>query len=347
MYEDLTPEYIKNDILEGFSLAETREGSYANTLVSPTAYEIWKTFMALNGVVPMIYIDETSGPYIDIRAGQYGITRKPGAKAVAEAMFYGEDGLTIPAGKVFLSADPLQFTLDTDVTIEDGSAQGRLTAVEIGEAYNAPAGAIFRQLINLTGLAVVESGAATGGTDAESDAALVGRYYSFLQRPQTSGNASHYYHWALEVDGIEAAKVLPLWDGPGTVKVLIAGPHNQPVDASITAKTAAHIESVRPIGAAVTVKSAEGRAIDVSAVVILRQSTDAATVQEAFERSLSRYLESIAFSEFIVVYHRIGHILLDLPGVVDYTSLIVNGGTADIILDSEEVPVVGTVEVSV
>ena len=346
MYENLTPEYIKSDILENIHLADTREGSYTNEVVTPLAYEIWRTLQSLDAVEPMVYVDETSGIYIDKSAAAYGMARKPGTKAKAEAAFHGADGTIVLAGKVFLTADSLQYTLDANVTITGGEAHGTLTAAEAGSAYNVPAGAIFRQLVNQPGLETVESGEAAGGSDPESDAALVARYNEYRRSPSTSGNAAHYRQWALEVDGIAAAKVAPLWDGPGTVKVLVVGAGNQPVDGAIVAECAAHIEQVRPIGAEVTVLSATGRPIDVDAVVTIKPSTDIASVSEAFAAALGAYLESIAFTEYVVVYNRVGYMLLDIPGVVDFASLSVNGGTADVSIGDDEVPVPGEIGVS-
>ena len=346
MYEHYTPEYIKADILGGLKLADTREGSYNNTLVSGVAHVMWKVLQSLDAVVPMVFVDDTSGRYIDLSADSYGIKRKPGARARAEAVFHGVDGTVVKKGKIFMTADSLRYSLDSDSIISGGAAEGRLTALEPGAAYNAPAGAIFRQSVNQAGIESVECSAAEGGSDAETDAALVGRYDEYRRRPPTSGNVAHYMQWALESDGVGAAKVEPLWAGPGTVLVLVAGPKKQPVDGATVAGCAAHIESQRPIGADITVKSADGLAIDVSALVSLRPSTDAAAVGEAFAVALADYLEGIAFTGGPVVYNRIGYILLGLPGVVDFRALAVNSGSADVEVGVGEVPIMGQIEVA-
>jgi len=233
MYEDLTPEYIKSDILEDIQLADTREGSYTNTIISPVAYEMWKVYQALDAVVPIVFVDETSGIFIDKNADAYGLLRKQGKQAQADVIFHGVDGTVILAGKGFLTAESLQYTLDSNVTITGGVGVGTLTAVDVGETYNAPAGAIYRQQVNQSGIEIVESGTATGGANAETDAAFVKRYNEYRRRPPTSGNKAHYMQWATDSEGVGAAKVIPLWAGPGTVKVLVAGERNQPVDSTI------------------------------------------------------------------------------------------------------------------
>ena len=317
-----------------------------NDMISAVAYEMWKYYQGLDAVIPIAYVDKTSGEYIDKRCSEYGITRKAGAKAAANLTFTGTDGTVIPKGKVFLTSDSLQFETDEAVTIASGTASVTATAAEIGEDYNVDAGTITLQLVSISGLTSVTNDKATGGADAETDAALVTRLYDSLQNPSTSGNAAHYKQWALAVDGVGAAKVLPLWNGAGTVKVLIVGNDNEPVDSTIVANCFANIEENRPIGATVTVASAEGLAINISATITIDSTTTKDAVQTAFKTALQEYLSIIAFTKYTLVYNRISYMLLDIDGVVDYSSLSINGGTTNITIGSSQVPTVGTVVIT-
>lgn len=347
MYENLTVESIKADILSRIAAGiDTREGSFTNDMVSPVAYEIWKLYQSLDAVVPIAYVDETSGEYIDKRCAEFGITRKAGTKAATTLHFTGTDGTEIPAGKVFLTADSLEFETTAAVIISAGTAMVTATAAEIGEAYNVAAGTITRQLAAVSGLTAVTNDAAAGGTNAETDAALVARLYAFLRRPATSGNAYHYEQWALAVDGVGAVKVTPTWDGPGTVKVLIAGDDKQPIDTSIVSDCAARIEENRPVGAAVTVLSVSALTVNVAAAVTIDGTATKEAVEAAFAAALTAYFKNIAMAQHTVVYNRVAYILLDIDGVTDYTSLTVNGGTANVTVGADQVPVVGTVEVA-
>lgn len=346
MFEDKTPESIKADILGDISLADTREGSYTNEIVSPVALEIWKLYDSLKALLPIVFVDETSGEYIDKMAARYGIVRKAGTKATALMLFAGTDGTIVPKGTVFLTADGLQFITDEVATIVAGVASVTATALEVGEFYNVSAGTITQQIVSISGLSTVTNEAATGGTDPESDASLVTRLYAYLQKPASSGNVYHYEQWALEVDGVGAVKVVPLWDGAGTVKVLIVGPNKGPVDPTIVTNCAEHIEQYRPIGAEVTVISAEGAEINVTATVELESTTTKAIVQAELAKRLTEYLQAIAFDKYEVVYNRIAYMLLDIDGVVDYSILTVNGGTDNITIDADQVPVAGTVVIS-
>ncbi|SEU20227.1 Baseplate J-like protein, partial [Enterocloster clostridioformis] len=51
------------------------------------------------------------------------------------------------------------------------------------------------------------------GSDEESTKALLERYLTKVQKPSTSGNRYDYYNWAMECEGIGAAKVFPLANG--------------------------------------------------------------------------------------------------------------------------------------
>ncbi|MCX7615626.1 MAG: baseplate J/gp47 family protein, partial [Clostridiales bacterium] len=298
MYESMTVEDIKSDILGRISTdIDTREGSYTNDMISAVAYEIWKTYQSLDAILPIAFVDETSGEYIDKRCAEYGITRKAGTKATATLHFTGTDGTIIPAGSVFLTVDGLEFETSATVTISNGTASAIATASEVGETYNVDAGTITQQIVSISGLSGITNDKATGGTDPETDAAFVARLCDYLQKPATSGNINHYEQWALAVNGVGAAKVTPLWNGAGTVKVLIVGADKGPVDSAIVANCLANIELNRPIGATVTVESATGLSVNISAEITIDSTTTKAAVRTAFTEALDTYLKSIAFEK--------------------------------------------------
>lgn len=346
MYENITPEGIKAEILAEITGMDTSEGSYINILVSPIAYQIWTYYTALEAVMPIIFVDETSGPYIDKWCAVYGIVRKPGTKAKAVISFEGTAGMIVPAGKIFLTEDGRSFELESDVILADGSGEGTVVAIKDGSAYNVPVGAISVQSSTLPGLTFWENQEATGGTDEESDAALVGRLYEFLQKPSTSGNIYHYRQWAKETTGVGECRVFPLWDGPGTVKVVISGQDGGVASKDAISDCKNHIEEMRPVGAEVTVVSAQELAINISAVIVTDNTITVDDVKAQFEKGVKDYLESIAFKKDEVVYARIAFILMDIPGVQDYKTLTINDGDENIVIADEEIPVLGVVQVA-
>lgn len=58
-------------------------------------------------------------------------------------------------------------------------------------------------------------------------------------------------------------------------------------------------------------------------------------------------MKDVAFAITYVSYAKVGTLLLGTPGVIDYQELSLNGGTANVTLTDEEIPVLGTVELGV
>jgi len=107
-----------------------------------------------------------------------------------------------------------------------------------------------------------------------------------------------------------------------------------------------HIEDVRPIGATVTVASATGVAINIAVTLTLAAGYTAEQVTGYIEANIIEYLKDIAFVETYVSYARIGSTILDTEGVLDYSGLTVNGGTANIAIADTEVAVLGAVTIT-
>lgn len=344
LFEDQTPEVIRDRILSGMgSELQTREGSYTYNLASPIAFEMWRVLMTLDELVYAFYITPDSGPWLDAHADLLALARRKGTKAAATVRFKGRNGVKVPAGTQFYTAAGLEFLLVYDVTLANGSGTGYLQAAVVGDEYNVDAGEITRILRSISGLESWTSEMATGGTDPESDVSLFERIDFRRKRPATSGNENHYIEWARECDGVGGAKVQRLWDGPGTVRVIIVGDDCRPVDETVVNACAAHIETQRPVGAEVAVISAEGVAISVSASVKLDSSATLAAATLEFEDKLAAYLQPMAFEEKTVYYTRIGALLSSVDGVIDYENLLVNGSMDNVTIGDIAVPVAGEV----
>lgn len=365
MFEDRTRESIKAEMLAEVNPSSglsTLEGGFLDQVFGPASVELEKVYAAMNTVFCLFAIDETCGGLIDIAAENYSIERKDGVSATATIHFVGASGAHIPAGTVFSTADGLIYSLRDAVTLTaSGQGDGLLVAEDVGSRYNVADGKIDRIYDNLSGLEYFSVGEATGGIDEESDAALVGRYYDKLQRPVTSGNPNHYRQWAMEVAGVGEAKVISLINGPGTVGVTLVSENFGPVDNAVVSKTVEHIEAVRPVGISVApaVKSAEALPINVTVVSKLNTTVTEKSVAVAFRARLEEYLRSLVEDkysktyekiaddkDYTVSYNRVATILMTTPGVVDYTSLTINGGKVDVTIGKDQVPAAGEVTVT-
>ena len=351
-FDSLTPEGVQ-DMLRAFAEDElglsTAQGTLLQIILAPGAYVFWEGLQALRAQVPISFVDETSGSFIDKDAAGYGITRKPGTAASVLLTFTGSAGTTVPAGTLCVTQDGLGFATDEDLTLgEDGRGTVTATADAVGTAYNVLAGAIVSTQQAVSGVtSLINEAAAAGGTDPETDAALFARLDAYKKTPPTSGNDRHYHQWALEVNGVGAASVIRCWDGPGTVKVIIADMALHPVTEELRAEVAAYIETQRPVTAEVTVESAAGVPVTVSVTVSTDGTVFKLDTEQTLTERLAEYLGEIAFTEGAeVVYNRVLALVMGLPGVIDCSGLTVNGGTANVPLDATQIPMLGTVTVS-
>lgn len=346
MYENQTYDAIMARLLAAVpDTLDKREGSFIWDALSPAALELAQLYIQLDLVMQYGFAQTTYGQYLDYRAGEHGLARKEATKATGQVTITGSSGTVVPAGSLLATGAGVQFETLAEVTIgETGSITTDVRAVEAGTRGNVPAATITVIPVSIAGVtAVTNMSSTTGGTDQETDAALLERLLEKVRTPATSGNVAHYLQWAKEVPGVGDAKVFPLWNGNGTVKIVIIDSNKQPAGAEIVANVAAYIEEVRPIGATVTVESATALDIDVIATLTLTPETVLADVKTAFEAALTSYLKQIAFKQSYVSYAQVGSLLLDTPGVLDYSNLTLNTGTGNVAIGDTQVAVKGTV----
>ena len=349
---EVTPESLKAEMVSRLAerglQVDTREGSFADLLISEAAYQYYKTWAQYKTALAAAVPGEESGIYLDQFAQQYGMTRSAAATAHVELKFTGEDGTAIPAGTVALTAGGLRDETDLAGTISGGAVVIPATAEAAGAIYNVAAGTTTRFLVTAPGVtAVTNPDAAEGGADAESDAAFYRRIHTRLSQPVASGNVYYYQQLALEISGVGQAKTLPLWDGPGTVKVVVASEDKQPLDEDVVAQVQQHMDDQRVIGADVTVVSAEALEITVAATCTLDAGTLPATVEAELEERLEEYFAEMAFGlAGEIRRNQVALRLLSCDGVVDYTALTLNGAAENVAKSAEQVPVLGAVTVS-
>ena len=151
--------------------------------------------------------------------------------------------------------------------------------------------------------------------------------------------------WAKEISGVGDAKCLPLWNGNGTVKVVIINSDKGTASQELITEVTEHIEENRPIGADVTVESATPLVIDISVSLILSTDTDVESAKEKISESIKSYLKKSAFTSKYISYAQLGGCILNCDDVIDYNTFTLNGGTENINIQETEVPVLGVVTI--
>lgn len=340
MWESMTYEAILADALSRVpSDVDKREGSVIFDAIAPTCYKLAEYYAQLDNFVNLVLADTAVGEYLDRVADERNLMRKLATAAVRQAT--ASEAVTV--GSRWAIND---IVYDITALISDGIYSATCeTTGSIGNSYTGQ----LSNIDNTSDATVTLGDIITPGEDEETDDALRSRYMQKVQNPGTSGNPAHYKQWALEVPGCGGAKVFPLWNGNGTVKILVVD-SDMAIDSSLPAKVLNYITrpdnpelQLNPIGATLTVESPTALVIATTANVKLDGSQTLAQVQTAFAASLADYLKSSVFKTYSVSYAKIGSLLLSTPGIADYDTLMVNGGTANITLADTDIPIAGTV----
>lgn len=311
---------------------DKREGSVIYDALAPCAYYLAQQTFLLENFVDLVFADTAAGEYLDRIAAMFGLTRKPATYAVRKLL----TSAAVTAGTRWTIKD-VTYSIKKQLAELEYEAQCEL-AGDIGNQYSGS----LQPVSQVSGVTAELADIIIAGADKETDSALRRRFYDKARQPATSGNAFHYMQWASEVPGVGAAKVFPLADGPGTVLVLIVNSDKE-ISPALEPLVSAYIEQKRPVGATVTVSSPAGKPIDISAEIILDGSRTKAEVFADFSTAVRQCLKEMVFTEYRISHGKIGSILLAVAGVSDYSNLLLNGTTGNIMIAEKEVPAAGTI----
>ncbi|NSB17428.1 baseplate J/gp47 family protein [Clostridium beijerinckii] len=353
-------ETILDRMKSGITGVNTIEGSDIHNSQAPVSVELSNTKLQLDEVLKKVFaksaLDNGYDEWLEKRCSDFGIYRKAGNKANGYITFNGQAGATILANTIVQTQTGLRYFTSDSAVIPNGATNVKVKVVaeNIGSAYNKIANTITYlpvRLINITSITNEEP--FTNGYDIETNEDLFNRYITKIQTPASSGNKYHYKNWALECTGVGDCKVIPLWAGKGTVKVVIINSNKVGADATLIQTVKNYIdpndgdgEGQAPIGATCTVVSADTKAINVNTTILLTENYTLDTVKTNIENELITYFKSVAFKQNYVSFAKIGSIILGTEGVADYNNLTINNGAVNVTLGDIEIPVIGSVVVT-
>lgn len=337
MYEAREQEEILAELQEASTTPASKiEGTFENDMLASNSIEFAKLEVELEQAYKAAFAETSWGDYLTMIAAEFGVDRKPAVRAIGAVTLTGTGDVAL--GSRFSTAAGTIFETTEAASIQQ-KGQVSVQAVNAGTAGNVAAGTIVNIPISIPGITAVANEEPThDGYDEESDEELLKRYYIVVRRPATSGNCNHYYNWAMSVEGVGDCKVVPLWNGNGTVKVIIIDSNHSVASSDLIEKVQAHIEENHPIGATVTVESPSPLQIDITADV--KGAFDA----ESFKASLSDYFVSHALNLTYVSSSQIIDRIMNQSTVEDCDNVLVNGAKR-VTITSEQLPAVGSVTV--
>ena len=346
LFNEQTYETLIRRILENTNKnnLDTREGSVSFNLLAPLAEELAKAYISMGDILNLAFIEDTFDEYLEKRVNEFGIYRKDGEKATGAIRVTGSDNAYITNGTIVTCGD-LEYIVLNDIVLPNDNII-YVEALEIGYKYNLPDGSTFELAEPIFGIETLTNETAfENGVDAETDEELRERFKYIIQNPRTSGNINNYKEWALECDGVGRVKVYPLWNGNGTVKVLIIGNDNLPCSTDTINEVKAHIEEERPIGATVTVETPELLELTFDIKIKLDSAYSLDSANEEIENSLKKYIENLEDED--VIYFKSLSTVGELECVDDITEFKINNKQQNITIGDYYIPIIKTITVTV
>ena len=229
---------------------DTTEGGFYWDLTQVVVLEIERLLDMLATEVPAAAFPQYAwGDYLDEHGEVLSLIRKAAAKATGQVVFSGTNGTFIPIGVRVATAqaspddDPVEFVTTAAGTIASGTATVNVEADTAGSKYNVPIGSLTVLINADSGVTSATNPAATsGGTDIEDDDAYRDRILLELASPQGAGNTADYRRWALSFDSVGFCTVEPVWDGAGSVRVMITDPDNNPVSGTVVSDLKTYLD---------------------------------------------------------------------------------------------------------
>lgn len=305
------------------------------------------------------------GTYLDDIAGGQKVFRNAATAAKGIVTFTGLEGVEVEPGTTVAVEGPAEQVegKEYEVTVggtipESGTIDLAVEALAAGVAGDAPTAAVTLLQSELAGVeSVTNADPILGGADPEDDESLRERLIE-AKDGEGPGNVTDYKVWSRAYSGeIGRVVVIPLWEGAGTVLVIVLTASGDPVSAETVEGLQAFLdpipakgEGIAPIGPTVTVATAEAVDVDVSAKVELEAgyTLDGAggtvALEEALKVAIATPVQNSQPGGEVVLQSIVGAIM-SVTGVHDVASVKLNGEAKNITLDSDpaEVGSIGTI----
>ncbi|KAJ51093.1 putative phage protein gp47/JayE [Clostridium tetanomorphum] len=334
---------LPNDLFKG-------EGSFFYDNLSSVSIELAENKRNLEDILEKAFPQTSYGEFLEKLAALHGVFRKKGEKAKgAKFIFEGIDGTLIPKGTLVQTVSGLQYCTLDDVTICERTAVVNIESVEEGELYRVPENTITVLPVQILGVSKVYNATAVeGGSEKEDDESLRNRLLQKAQSPPACGNKQDYINWAKEIEGVKNAKVIPLWNGPGAVRVVLYGKNGEPIDNSLLNKVKKYIdaesgdgEGKAPIGASVTIATSVLRAANISIVNLTSDNMDIA--MKNIEENINNYFVE-CLPGTVIKLKDIESIITNTKYVKDYSYILLNEDIRNVFMDDESKPILGNID---
>lgn len=348
MYEDMTFEAILERMLNRIhDSLDKREGSVIYDAVAPAALEIAQTYADMDSIIDETFADTASRDMLIRRAKERGLTPFPATNAVIKGAFDTD----IPIGERFTHGDLIykvteklkdyEYSLECESAgIEGSKRSGSLIPINYIEGLGRA---------EITELLIPAE-------DEEDTEIFRKRYFDTFNAKAYGGNKQDYINRTNAIGGVGATKVIPIWNGGGTVKVVILDSEFNPANNELIKKVQKELDPSRdgtgagiaPIGHVVTVATADKVPVTIRTKITFDSGYSFNGLKTEIAKVVSAYLLELrktwAESESITVkISQLNTRITAIKGVSDIEDTMINGKNSNLVVTAYSVPVDGEV----
>ncbi|MDY3366511.1 baseplate J/gp47 family protein [Zhenhengia yiwuensis] len=325
---------------------DKREGSPIYLALAPACFELAEAYMELEAIRNMTYADTSIGEDLTRRCAERAIYRRPATYALRKGVL----NTNVPLGT--------RFRLDEttySVTKELESNTYELQCEQPGAIGNAYVGALL-PITYIKGLMSAElTDILVPGEEVEEDESLRKRYFESLESEAYGGNVADYKNKTKAIDGVGGVKVYPVWNGGGTVKLVIVDTEYNKPNPTLIEKVQTLIDPVQnqgegrgiaPIGHVVTVEGVKETSITIASQITLQEGYEWRDVEEGIKKAIRDYFKELCktWEEVEGIVVRISYIetrILGVTGVLDIQNTLLNEQGQNLVLEVNNIPVLG------
>ena len=323
---------------------DKRQGSIIYDALAPCCVELAQMYIELSGIYDQVFIDTAVGEALDKLVEQNGVKRKDATYALRK----GEFNMVVPVDNRFSDGENTYIVIENIV----GTNNSILRCEQAGAVGNGYYGSLT-PITYLQGLTKAElTDIIDMGNDIESDEDLRVRYMESVTAPEFGGNVSDYQNKVKSLTGVGGCKVVPIWNGGGTVKLIITDSQGGVPTSSLVNDVQEAVDpnrdqqglGIAPIGHIVTVEGAAAKKITVSATFTLESGVDPTDIQDSVNNVVDNYFKSLSVNwdkedNLIARISQLETRLLGVAGVLDITNTKMNNSSSNLSLQSNEIPV--------
>ena len=326
---------------------EPREGTDLSARMYALAAQVYALYVQADWVTRQAFPQTAEGEYLDYHAQLRSLERKPALPAQGTVRFTAGEAAqsdrSIPQGTVCMTAGLVRFATTQAAVLPAGelTVDVPVQALEPGTAGNVSAQTVVSMAVAPMGIASCTNPQAfAGGADGEGDEELRARVLDTFRRLPNGANAAFYEQGALSFDQVAAAAVIPKPRGLGSVDVIVSTLAGTPGE-ELLEQLQDYFEQRREIAVDVQVKAPTPVTVNVAVQVKAKGGWDKTQVLDQVEETLESWFDGKLLGQDVLLA-RLGSLIYGCDGVENYA---VSAPAADLAVDADELPVLGTLSV--